>query len=51
MKPGNRQQQVEMVPIPTKHLLWEMRERIPLYVTLSALMQRGFSAFWRIFVT
>lgn len=40
MKPGNRQF-IEMVPIHTKRLLWEMGERIK-SLCLSAILQKGF---------
>jgi hypothetical protein len=41
MKPGNRQQHVEMVPIPTKLFALE-DEREDTNVPLSVILQKGF---------
>ncbi len=41
MKPGNRQQMLKLVPIHSKRLLWQMRERILSYKCLSAFLREG----------
>lgn len=46
MKPGNRQcNDIEMVPIHTKQMLWQMRERDLILLCLSAYLREGIFEF------